>query len=294
MTKVKPQIPDGALALYDQYCHGQIDRRAFFEGLGKFAVGGVTVSSLAACMMPDYEKQQTTATSPAFSVETAKYDSPGGAGEMAGDLVIPSTLAEPVGGVVVIHENRGLNPHIKDVARRVALSGYVAFAPDALYPLGGYPGTDDEGRVLQRQRDRAEMFADFRNAAEFLRDHPACSGKVACVGFCFGGAVSNHMAVEQPWLAGAVPYYGGWPNAEDAARVEVPLQVHLAENDPRINDAWPAYESALKDAGAEYEMFMYPGTQHGFHNDTTPRFNEEAATFAWSRTRAFFDKHLNA
>lgn len=285
-------IPQGAYDLYDAYAHGQLSRRGFFAGLGKFAVGGVTVSALAGCLMPNYEAEQTSEADGGFVAETVTYASPEGAGEMAGYFVRPSGITAPAGGVVVIHENRGLNPHIKDVARRVAAAGYVAFAPDALYPLGGYPGTDDEGRELQRQRDRGEMVNDFMAAAAFLKGHSATTDKIGCVGFCFGGAVANLMAVRQPWLAASVPYYGGWPDAADAANVEVPLQIHLASEDARVNAGWPPYEAALKAAGADYEMFMYEGAQHGFHNDTTGRFDPDMAALAWSRTLEFFNRHL--
>jgi carboxymethylenebutenolidase len=211
---------------------------------------------------------------------------------MSGYLVRPAGAKGKLPGIVIVHENRGLNPHIKDVARRAAKAGYAAFAPDALFPLGGYPGNDDDGRALQSQRDRDQMIEDFMAAAEFLRDHDATNGKIGCTGFCFGGAVTNIMAVRQPWLKASVPYYGGWPAVEDAAKVEVPLQIHLASDDERVNAGWPPYEAALKAAGKPYEIFIYEGTQHGFHNDTTPRFNPEAAALAWGRTLEFFAKHL--
>lgn len=286
-------VPQGALDLYDAYAHGELSRRGFFSGLSKFAVGGMTVSTLAACIMPDYEGEQQTREGDSDLVEeTLIYESPQGAGEMAGYLVKPAGATEPLGGVVVIHENRGLNPHIRDVARRAAQAGYVAFAPDALYPLGGYPGNDDDGRVMQRERGRAEMLFDFMAAAETLRDRKDCSGKVGCVGFCFGGAISNLMAVRQPWLAAAVPFYGGWPAEDEAAFVKVPLQIHLADLDKRVNAGWPPYQAALDAAGAPYEVHMYSDANHGFHNDTTPRYDAEDAALAWSRTLAFFAEHL--
>jgi carboxymethylenebutenolidase len=290
----KPDIPQAVFDLYDDYCHGGMDRRAFFERLGVFAVGGLTVSSLAACVMPDYseETQQTSAKDASLNVSNVTYASPKGGGEISGDLVIPANAKAPLGGVLVIHENRGLNPYIKDVARRAALAGYVSLAPDALSPLGGYPGNDDDGRALQRQRDRGEMLEDFIAGAEYLRDHPACSGKVACVGFCFGGAISNLLAVRLPWLSGSVPFYGGWPTAEQAADVQVPLMQQLASLDTRVNAGWPAYEAALKANGKTYTAHMYEGVNHGFHNDTTPRFDPDAAALAWSRTTAFFDEVL--
>lgn len=288
----KIEIPQGALDLYDAYAHGQLSRRGFFGGLSKFAVGGLTVASLAACIMPDYEAVQTTEGDTGLDGEMLNYASPNGAGDMQGYLVHPAGTTEPLGGVIVIHENRGLNPHIRDVARRAAMAGYVAFAPDALFPLGGYPGNDDDGRALQAQRDRTEMLEDFKSAADMLREHDLCNGKVACVGFCFGGAVSNLMAVQQPWLAGAVPFYGGWPTAEDAAALQVPLQLHLGSLDTRVNAGWPDYEAALKANDADYEAFMYEGANHGFHNDTTARFDEAAAALAWSRTLDFFAKTI--
>ena len=284
-------IPQGAFELYDAYCHGQISRRGFFDGLGRYAVGGLTVSSLAACMMPDYSALQTLEGEESLASEMLTYESPEGAGAMAGYFVRPAG-ADVLPGVVVVHENRGLNPYIRDVARRVAKAGYVAFAPDMLYPFGGYPGNDDDGRAMQAQRDTGEMVADFMAAADFLRGHPATDGKIGCVGFCFGGAVTNLMAVKQPWLACAVPYYGGWPTAEQAASLEVPLQIHLAGLDERVDAGWPAYKAALDAAGKPYEIYIYEGVNHGFHNDTTPRYNAEAANLAWSRTLEFFGKHL--
>ncbi|MBI1401352.1 dienelactone hydrolase family protein [Hyphomonas sp.] len=286
-------VPKEVFGLYDAYCHGDLSRRAFFDGLARYAVGGLTVSMLAACVLPDYGRVQTTEGAEADLVEeTVTYASPNGAGEMSGYLVRPAGAKGKLAGIVVVHENRGLNPHIRDVARRAAKAGYAAFAPDALYPLGGYPGNDDDGRALQAQRAAPEMIEDFMAAAEFLRNHEATNGRIACTGFCFGGAVTNIMAVRQPWLKASVPYYGGWPPVEDAVKVEVPLQIHLAGDDERVNAGWPTYEAALKAAGKPYEVFIYEGCQHGFHNDTTPRFNPEAAALAWSRTLDFFARHL--
>ncbi len=287
------KIDPAVFRLYDAYCHGELSRRAFFDALGRHAVGGLSVASLAACVMPDYGRAQTAEGDAGLAEEMVTYASPNGAGEMAGYLVRPKTARGGLAGVVVIHENRGLNPHIRDVTRRVARAGYAAFAPDALHPLGGYPGNDDDGRALQAQRDRAAMVEDFMAAAQFLREHPVSNGRIACTGFCFGGAVANLMAVRQPWLRAAVAYYGGWPTAEEAARLAVPLQIHLASDDPRVNDGWPPYEAALNAAGKAYEVHIYPGTQHGFHNDTTPRFNAQAAALAWSRTLAFFSDKLS-
>lgn len=286
------EIPQEVYELYDAYCHGDMSRRAFFSGLSKYAVGGLTVSTLAACVMPDYAKQQTQPGDDGLYEEMLLYDSPNGAGNMEGYFVRPAGAEQALPGIVVIHENRGLNPHIKDVTRRAAQAGYVAFAPDALYPLGGYPGNDDDGRAMQTKRDRESMVQDFMAAAEFLRGHVAANGKVGCVGFCFGGAVSNLMAVRQPWLSAAVPFYGGWPTVEEAADVKVPLQIHLAGLDERVNSGWPVYKAALDENRAEYEAYIYPGVNHGFHNDTTSRYDEEAAQLAWARTVEFFNLHM--
>lgn len=286
-------VPQGVLDLYDEYAHGIISRRDFMERLKAFAVGGVSVAALAGAVMPKYASaRQIKAGDARIQSETLLYEAPKGAGEMAGLFVKPAGMDAPRGGVVVIHENRGLNPHIEDVARRVAVAGYVAFAPDALYPLGGYPGNDDDGRALQRERDREKMVEDFVAAAEFLKNHEACDGRVACVGFCFGGFVANEMAARIPWLAAAVPFYGGWPDAEDAANVKAPLLIHLGGLDERVNAGWPEYEAALRKAGADYQVYVYEGANHGFHNDTTPRYDADAAKLAWDRTLAFFEKHI--
>ena len=288
----KQDIPQEVYELYDAYCHGDISRRAFFSGLGKYAVGGMTVTSLAACVMPDYAKQQTQPGADGLYEEMLIYNSPKGAGEMEGYFVRPANAAGKLPGIVIIHENRGLNPHIRDVTRRAAQAGFVAFASDALYPLGGYPGNDDDGRAMQAKRDREGMVQDFMAAAEFLRGHVAVNGKIGCVGFCFGGAVSNLMAVRQPWLSASVPYYGGWPTADEAAQVEVPLQIHLAGLDERVNAGWPDYKAALDANSVSYEAYIYPGVNHGFHNDTTSRYDSEAAKLAWERTLDFFRLHL--
>jgi carboxymethylenebutenolidase len=286
-------LPQGVLDLYDAYCNGAMSRRDFFASLSKYAVGGMSVAMIAACVMPDYATTlQTSPDDRDLNIETLLYDSPSGAGKMAGDLVRLKKGPAKRRGVIVVHENRGLNPYIEDVARRTALAGYIALAPDALYPLGGYPGNDDHGRTLQATRDRDEMLADFMAAAETLRDHPECNGKVGCVGFCFGGAITNLMAVNQPWLSASVPFYGGWPSAEDAARIKVRLMIHLAGLDTRVNAGWPDYEAALIANNAEYQAFTYDDANHGFHNDTTPRYDAAAAELAWSRTLAFFEEQL--
>lgn len=286
------EVPGEVFKLYDAYCHGDMSRRAFFDGLGKYAVGGLTVSMLAACVMPDYSRAQTLEGEAEFTEADVEYESSKGAGKMSGYLVMPANAKGKLSGILVVHENRGLNPHIRDVTRRAAKAGYVAFAPDALFPLGGYPGNDDAGRELQAKRTAPEMIEDFMAGAEYLRDHKATNGKIGCTGFCFGGAVTNMMAIRQPWLKASVPYYGGWPPVEDAAKLEVPLQLHLAGNDTRVNDGFVPYKAALDAAGKTYDLHMYPGLEHGFHNDTTPRFNPEGAALAWSRTLDFFGKHL--
>lgn len=292
------EIPQAVLDLYDDYAHGGMDRREFVRRLGFFATATVSATTLAACLSPDYSTRTADVSPDADDIvtETFEYRVEGLGKEeprtISGDLVMPAGLTEPVGGVLVVHENRGLNPYIKDVARRVAKAGYVALAPDALSPLGGYPGNDDDGRALQRDRDRAEMLEDFKRGAQELLDHPMTTDKIAVVGFCFGGAVSNLLAARLPWLAGAVPFYGGWPTAEDAALVEAPLLIHLAELDERVNAGWPDYEAALKANNVDYEMYMYEGANHGFHNNTTPRYDPDAAALAWSRTLAFFDQVL--
>jgi len=284
-------IPQGVFDLYDAYCHGELSRRAFFSGLRTYAVGGLTVSSLAACMLPDYRHAQTDPDGDGLYEEMLLYESPEGAGEMQGYFVRPVDVEERLPGVIVIHENRGLNPHIRDVTRRMAKAGFVAFGPDALYPLGGYPGNDDDGRTLQSQRSQDEMIEDFVAAAEFLKGHAAVNGKVGCVGFCVGGAVANMMAVRLPWLSAAIPFYGGWPTAEEAALVDVPLQIHLAGLDTRVNAGWPDYQAALKANGVEFEAYIYPSVNHGFHNDTTPRYDSSAAGLAWRRTIDFLRIH---
>ena len=285
--------PQGVLDLYDRYAHGFITRRTFMDRLSNFAVGGVTVAALAESVLPNYALADQIANDDArITGKDVPYVSPNGAGDMQGYLVKPAGMSEKRPGVVVIHENRGLNPYIRDVARRVAVAGYVAFAPDALFPLGGYPGNDDDGRTLQRQRDRSEMVEDFASAVTFLQNHSECTGNVGCVGFCFGGSMSNRLAAKVPSLKAAVPFYGGGVPAEDVPGINAPLLIHLGELDKRVNAGWPAYEAALKAGGKQFQMHMYPGANHGFHNDTTSRFDPEAAELAWSRALAFFKKNL--
>ena len=282
------------LDLYDEYVHGQTDRRGFLNRAAKFAVGGVTAASILDSLKPNYALAQQIATDDErINAEYQAYPSPDGHDKTRGYLVAPTEAEGKVPGVVVLHENRGLNPYIEDVARRVAVAGFLAFAPDALAPLGGYPGTDDEGRLMQRQVDRDKMMADFIAAARFVHSHPNCTGKVGVVGFCFGGGMSNALAVSLPdIIAAAVPFYGRQPVVEDVPKIKAALLIHYAELDRRINRGWPAYEAALKEAGVTYTAHIYEGVNHGFHNDTTPRYDEAAAKLAWQRTIDFFNAIL--
>lgn len=279
--------------LYDAYAHNKINRKLFLEKLSVYAVGGITLPSLLSFMLPDYQnKIQVQPDDPRLNSEFVKYNSSKGGGEIRGLLSRPVDADEKLPGIIVVHENRGLNPHIEDVGRRAALPGFISLAPDALTPLGGYPGNDDDGRALQRQRDSSEMLEDFIAAYEYLKGHPACNGKVGVVGFCFGGWISNMMAVRIPDLLAAVPFYGGQPAAEEVPRINASLLLHFAGLDKRVNEGWPAYEAALKAHNKEYVAYIYPDVNHGFHNDTTPRYNEEAATLAWQRTIDFFKEKL--
>jgi carboxymethylenebutenolidase len=284
--------------LYDQYCHNDIDRRTFMDRLGKFAVGGLTAAMLAEALLPRYASAlQLAEDDSRIKGARITYDSPNGAGkqgkQMGGYLVRPAKpRAAKLPAIVVVHENRGLNPHIADVARRAAAAGFIAFAPDALYPLGGYPGTDDEGRTMQASRNGAEMLEDFIAAVQLMQAHPECTGKVGIVGFCFGGGICNNVAVRVPTLAASAPYYGGAAALTDVPKIQAPLMVTLAGIDERINAAYPAYEAELKKAGKTVTVHTYEGCQHGFHNDTTPRFDPENARVAWNRTLDFFRQNL--
>ena len=289
----KPFIGQEIFDLYDDYVHSKIDRRSFVDRLGKYAVGGLTVPAILRYLMPNYDdKVQIKADDERLKTETISYDSPDGGGTMKGQLSRPA--GEPVKrpGIIVVHENRGLNPHIADVGRRAALGDFISLAPDALTPLGGYPGNDDDGRTLQRQRDRGEMLQDFIAAFHYLRQHPECTGSVGVVGFCFGGSISNLMAVHVPELKASVPFYGGQPAAEEVPSIQAPLLLHFAAFDKRVNAGWPAYAEALQANNKEYSAHLYPDVNHGFHNDTTPRYDYEAATLAWQRTMDFFHTHL--
>jgi carboxymethylenebutenolidase len=281
------------LDLFDKYVHGGIDRRGFLDGAAKFAVGGMTAPMLLEALNPKFaEAQQVAKDDARIKAETVEIPSPQGNGTIKAYLVKPAGASGKLPGVLVVHENRGLNPHIEDVARRFALANFVALAPDALTTLGGYPGNEDDARNLFGKLDQAKTREDFVTATEYLSKRPDCTGKVGAVGFCYGGGIANLLAVRVPTLGGAVPFYGGQPSAEDAAKIKAPLLIHYAETDERINAGWPAYETALKAANVRYEVFKYPGTQHGFHNDTTPRYDEAAAKLAWQRTVDFFNKNL--
>ncbi len=289
----KQDIKQEVFDLYDDYVHDRIKRRDFMQQLSLYAVGGLTVSSLMSFLAPDYKGTiQVTAQDPRIKSEYITYDSPKGGGKIKALLSRPAEASGKLGGIVVVHENRGLNPYIEDVGRRAALAGFISIAPDALTPLGGYPGDDDKGREMQSKRNRDEMLEDFIAAFDYLKAHPDCNGKVGVVGFCFGGWIANMMAVRLPSLAAAVPFYGGQPSAEDAAKIKAPLQLHYAELDKRVNEGWPAYEAALKEHHKQYTMYMYPNVNHGFHNDSTPRYDKAAAELAWSRTIEFFKKEL--
>ncbi len=279
--------------LYDDYAHNRIDRSTFMQRLSTYAVGGMTVASMMGFLMPDYRTRiQISHNDPRLTSGFIEYPSPKGGGKLKALLSMPAGNKKKLGGIVVVHENRGLNPHIEDVARRAALAGFVSLAPDALSPLGGYPGNDDQGREMQAKRDRNEMLEDFIAAFETLRKEKFCNGKVGVVGFCFGGWIANMMAVRVPALAAVVPFYGGQPPVADVPSIKAPLQLHYATLDTRVNEGWPAYEQALKDNGKEYEAFMYEAN-HGFNNDTTPRYDKAAADLAWGRTIEFFRTKLS-
>ena len=289
----KEDIKQEVFDLYDQYAHNQIDRRTFMDKLSTYAVGGLTVPGILAFLLPKYASaKQIKNDDPRLKSEYIEYDSPKGAGKMRGLLSRPANNTKKLPGIVVVHENRGLNPYIEDTARIAALEGFITFAPDALFPLGGYPGNDDEGRAMQQKRDRNEMLEDFIAAFEFLHAHKQCTGNVGVVGFCYGGSVSNSLAVRVPKLNASVPFYGGQAATEDVPKIKAPLLLHYAGLDTRVNEGWPAYEAALKENKKEYTAYIYPDVNHGFHNNTTPRYDEAAATLAWKRTMDFFKQKL--
>jgi carboxymethylenebutenolidase len=290
----KEDINQEVFDLYDDYAHNRLDRRAFMQKLSMYAVGGLTVTALMSFMMPDYQGAiQIKQDDPRLKSGYINYPSPKGGKTIKALLSEPVDAKKKLGGIVVVHENRGLNPYIEDVARRVALAGFITLAPDALSPLGGYPGNDDEGRAMQAKRDKGEMEEDFIAAFEYLKNHKDCNGKVGVVGFCYGGGIANMMAVRVPDLAAAVPFYGSQPALEDVPKIKAPLQLHYASLDTRITDGWPAYEKALKENGKKYQAFIYENANHGFHNNTTPRYDKAAAELAWKRTIDFFTEYLN-
>ncbi|QDT64876.1 dienelactone hydrolase family protein [Calycomorphotria hydatis] len=282
------------LDLYDDFAHGRIERREFMGQASKFVAAGLTLEALMTSLMPNYSwAEQVSKDDSRITTEYIEYDSPKGAGMMKGYLAYPADATGDLPAVLVVHENRGLNPYIEDVARRLAVAGFLALAPDGLTPLGGYPGNDDEGREMQRKRDPEEMIQDFIAGAKLLDTHKLSSGKVGVVGFCYGGGVSNTLAVRIPdVIDAAVPFYGRQPDAEDVPKIKAPLLLQYAGLDKRVNSGWPAYEEALKKANVDYTAYIYGNVNHGFHNDTTPRYDEEAAKLAEKRTIAFFKKHL--
>jgi carboxymethylenebutenolidase len=292
--KKASDFPPAVLKLFDGYIHGMISRREFLDRATKYAVGGFTAAAMLESLTPNYAlAQQVPKDDARIKSEYLTYDSPQGSGRMRGYLVRPNATGKWP-GVVVYHENRGLNPYIEDVARRLAIENFVAFAPDALTPVGGYPGDDEKAAQLFGQIDRQKMTEDLLAAAGFLKSRPECTGKIGAVGFCYGGGIVNTLATRMPDLAAAVPFYGGQPSAADAARIKSPMLLHYAALDERTNAGWPAFEAVLKAHGVKYQMFMYAGANHGFHNDTTPRYDEAAAKLAWSRTIAFFKENLKA
>jgi carboxymethylenebutenolidase len=291
--KQASDFDQGLLNLFDEYVHGDIDRRGFLERATKYAVGGVTAAVLLDTLSPKFaEAQQIAKDDKRLKTSYLEYDSPKGSGKVRGYLAAPASAKGKLPGVLVVHENRGLNPHIEDIARRLALEGFLAFAPDALTSAGGYPGDEDKARELFGKLDQTKITEDFVTAEAVLKARPDCTGKVGVVGFCFGGGIANMLATRVPDLAAAAPFYGMQPKAEDVAHIKAPLLLHYAEKDDRIDAGIPAYETALKANKVKYQLFVYPGTQHGFNNDTTPRYDKAAATLAWQRTVDFFKTNL--
>jgi carboxymethylenebutenolidase len=291
--KTASDFDQDLLILFDAYVHGSIDRRGFLDRAGKFAVGGVTAATLLDMLSPKFaEAQQVPKDDKRITSEYLEYPAPAGSGKQRGYLVRPAGAAGKLPAVLVVHENRGLNPHIEDIARRLALDNFMAFAPDALTTLGGYPGDEDKARELFPKLDQTKIREDFVAAVDYLKTRPDSTGKVGAVGFCYGGGIVNMLATRVPELAAAVPFYGGQPRIEDVPNIKAPLLIHYAETDERINAGWPAYEAALKANNVRYSAHFYPGTQHGFNNDTTPRYDVNAAKLAWQRTVDFFNKNL--
>jgi len=294
MKKLKKEdIKQEVFDLYDDYAHNKLDRRQFMEKLSLYAIGGITIPTLLSTMMPNYvDSILVQPDDDRLNSDYIIYNSPKGGGEIRGLFSKPKETTKKLPGIVIVHENRGLNPYIEDVGRRAALEGFMTLAPDALWPLGGYPGNDDEGRTMQRKRDRNEMLEDFMAAFNYLMNHEGCNGKVGVVGFCFGGWISNMMAVKLPDLGAAVPFYGGQPDDADVPKIQAPLMLQYGELDERVNAGWPDYEKALKEHNKEYVAHFYSNAKHGFHNNTTPRFDKEAADLAWKRTIDFFKEKL--
>ena len=294
MTRLTAKDFDpGLLELYDFYAHGMITKRQFLDGAAKFAVAGMTATTLLGMMSPNYAlAQQVSFNDPDIIPEYITYPSPNGHGEVRGYLVRPAAGDAKLPAVVVVHENRGLNPYIEDVARRLAKAGFIALAPDGLTSVGGYPGNDTEGRELQKTVDPTMLMNDFFAAVEFMMAHEASTGNVGITGFCYGGGVSNASAVAYPELKAAVPYYGRQPAAQDVPKIQAPLLLHYGALDERINAGWPAYEQALQANGKTYEAHIYEGANHGFHHDSTPRYDEAMAKLSWDRTLAHFNRYL--
>ncbi len=291
--KKASDFDQGLLNLFDQYVHGDIDRRGFLDRAGKYAVGGVTAAMLLDQLNPAFAAgQKITPDDKRIKTEWVEFPSPQGSPKTHAYVARPASTSGKLPGILVIHENRGLNPHIQDIARRLAVDNFLALAPDALATLGGYPGDEDKARELFPKLDQTKIREDFIAAANYLKTRPDCTGKIGAVGFCYGGGIVNFLATRLPDLGAGVPFYGGQPSAEDAAKVKAPLLIQYAENDDRINAGWPAYEEVLKANKVRYTMYKYPGTQHGFNNDTTPRYDEAAAKLAWQRTIEFFNKEL--
>ena len=290
--KTAADFDQDLLILFDAYVHGAIDRRGFLDKARKYAAGGVTASMLLDSLNPNFELQQVAKDDARLKTEYLEYDSPQGTGKMRGYFAQPANAKGKLPGVLVVHENRGLNPHIEDIARRLAVDNFVAFAPDALTPLGGYPGNEDKARELFPKLDQMKTREDFVAATAFLKAKPECTGRVGVVGFCYGGAIANMLATRVEDLAGAVPFYGRQPPVTDVPKIKAPLLIHYAENDQGVNAGWPEFENALKANKIRYTAYIYPGTQHGFNNDTTPRYDEAAAKLAWQRTVAFVRENL--
>ena len=295
LLKTAQDFDQDLLILFDAYVHGTLDRRGFLERAQKFAVGGMTAGMLLAALSPDFARAQVVPKDDTrIKTEQVVFTSAAGTGSVKGYLAKPANATGKLPVVLVVHENRGLNPHIEDITRRLAIDNFVAFAPDALTPLGGYPGDEDKARELFSKLDQKKATEDFIAAASYLKSRPESSGKIGVVGFCYGGGMAHTLSVRMPELHAAVPFYGNHPAADDAAKVKAPLLIHFAAVDERINASWPAYEAALKAAGTRYTAHQYPGTQHGFNNDTTPRFDAASARLAWERTLAFFNSNLRA